>query len=197
MMFSPLVFCTLALAGLLAGCASAPAERFYTLAAEAPPSGPAPASPYSVVVGPVVLPATVDRAQLVVGAGANQVAILELQRWAAPLKSEIARVIAADLSRLLGTQQAGTDAQNVITHPDYRVTVDVLRFDAALGGAVAVEALWVVRTAGGALSNGRSQVSETTQGDDYAAVVAAQSRALAVVSRDIAEAIRGQRMAAH
>ena len=67
-------------AGLAAGCASSPVTRFYTLSAAAAPA--ATSSQLSVVVGPVSVPAVVDRPQIVVTTGPNQVrAAIEVQRF--------------------------------------------------------------------------------------------------------------------
>src|SRR5512137_88877 len=86
-------------AALLTGCAS-PRTNFYTLNVAAAPDATAPAME-AVAVGPVSLPALLDRPQLVVRTAPNRVEFLETHRWAEPLKSELPRVIAADLTRLL------------------------------------------------------------------------------------------------
>jgi uncharacterized lipoprotein YmbA len=179
---------------LLAGCATPPRENFYTLSADAPSEGVADrALPIaaSVVVGPVSLPELVDRPQLVVRIAANQVVILEQQRWAGPLKSEIARVIAENLGQLLGTPRASADPENVVRDADYRVLVDVQSFESVPGEQVAIDALWSIRRrASGDARIGRSTVRERTGGAGYDAVAGAHSRALANVSRDIAQAVR-------
>lgn len=178
--------CLVALA--LAGCSSSPTANFYTLGAGAAPASAA--TTYRVTVGPVTVPDVVDRPQLVVRAGANRVIIAESHRWAEPLKSEIPRVIAENLSQLLGAKQVSTYSQNAIGDAEYRVVVDIQRFDSALGEAVTIDALWSVRRASGEPSAGRSLVTEPAGGGSYDALVAAHSRALAAVSRDIAAAIR-------
>jgi uncharacterized lipoprotein YmbA len=127
----------------------------------------------------------------VVQVAANQVAIYEFHRWASPLKSEIARVIAANLAQDLGATRVWSYAQTTLPSPDYQVLVDVQRFDSALGDAVTINALWTVRrAAGGAPKTGRSSVREPTSSAGFDALVAAHSRALARVSGDIAAAIR-------
>jgi uncharacterized lipoprotein YmbA len=177
---------------LAAACGSPPKERHYTLtaaSAAAPAAGTASAP--SVAVGPVTLPESVDQPQLVVQAGANQVARYDLHRWAGPLKSEIARVIAANLAQDLGTTRVWVYAQTALPNPDYQVLVDVQRFDSALGDAVTIDVLWTVRgAAGGGAKTGRSLVREPASGAGFDPLVAAHSRALARVSRDIADAIR-------
>ena len=67
-----------AIAVLVAACASAPTSRFYTLSRTATP-GAAPAT-FSVVVGPVAIPAVVDLPQIVVSTGPNQVTLEDLRR---------------------------------------------------------------------------------------------------------------------
>ena len=177
---------------LAAACGSPPKERHYTLtAASAAATAGGAASTPSVAVGPVTLPESVDQPQLVVQAGANQVTRYDLHRWAGPLKSEIARVIAANLAQDLGTTRVWVYTQAVLPNPDYQVLVDVQRFDSALGDAAVIEALWTVRrAAGGGPKTGRSLVREPAFGAGFDPLVAAHSRALARVSRDIADAIR-------
>jgi uncharacterized lipoprotein YmbA len=175
----------------LAACGSSPKERYYTLTAAAEPAAVAEGAAPSIAVGPVTVPERVDQPQLVVQVAANQVAIYDLHRWASPLKVEIARVIAANLARDLGTARVWVYAQTVLPNPDYQVLVDVQRFDSAPGEAVTIDALWTIRrAAGGAPRTGRSTVREPAAGAGVDALVAAHSRALARLSRDIAAAIR-------
>jgi uncharacterized protein len=179
-------------AAMLAGCSSPPKTNFYTLnsAASAPARADAGA-PYSVAIGPVGIPESLDRPQMVTRTGANQLTVAEFERWAGPLKSEIALAIAENLKPLLGGASVFTYPQG--TDADVKVSVDVQRFDSALGEAATVEVLWQVRPAKGAARSGRSLVREATGGPGYDALVAAHGRALAAVSRDIAGAIRAAR----
>jgi uncharacterized lipoprotein YmbA len=182
---------TLAALAALTGCASSPQEQFYTLSAEAPAGAAPPAgAAYSVAVGPATVPEAVDRPQLVLRVGTNQVEVVEGHRWADPPKTGIPQTIAQDLARELGTPQVWAYPAHPNREADYRVALDVQRFDSALGDAATVEVLWWVRRGrDGTPRAGRSTVREPAAGG-YAALVAAHSRALAAVSRDIAEAIR-------
>jgi uncharacterized lipoprotein YmbA len=184
-----------------AGCASAP-SHFYTLNSTATPAG-APGASYAVVVGPVSVPAEVDRPQFTLHVAPNRVAVDEFNRWAGPLNNNIAGVVAGDLSALLGTPRVAA-APLANFDPAYRVTLDIQRFDSMRGetkkkggaltnGAVVVEAVWVVhKVTGGAARSGRTVSREPAQGDGFDALAAAHSRALAKVSADIAAAIRAQ-----
>lgn len=176
-------------AALLAGCSRSPRVTFYTLSATATPEATAPAA-VTVVVGPVTLPPLVDQPQLMVRTTPNQVDILEFHRWAEPLKSAIPRIIAADLAVLLPQARVSSYPQNAGMDADYQVQVDIQRLEMTAGKGVNLDALWSVRRSGeSAPKTGRSVVSEPASAAGYDDLVAAQSRALAALSRDLAQAL--------
>ncbi|MGA2788528.1 MAG: PqiC family protein [Verrucomicrobiota bacterium] len=185
------LFLITCVAAVAAGCASSP-SRFYTLNSVANGDG-SPAPNYAVVVGPVSIPALVDRPQFVVQVATNRVQVDEFNRWAEPLNNNITRVVAGDLAALLGTPQVAT-APLANFDPAYRVSIDIQRFESVRNKSVLVEAVWVVRrtTGGGATCSGRTVASEPVHGDGFDALAAAHSRALAKVSGDIAAVIRAE-----
>jgi uncharacterized lipoprotein YmbA len=187
------------LAVALAGCSRSPRVTFYTLepGAQVETAAAATAIP-TVAVGPVTLPEVVDRPQLVVRVSANRVDILETHRWAEPLKSEIPRLIAENLGRLLGSSRVSSYLQHAGADADYRVLVDIQRFESSPGEAVTVEAVWSLRrAAGGAPKTGRSLVREPVGAEGYDPLVAAYGRALLAVSHDLARAIRAEAAVGH
>ncbi len=176
----------------LSGCAGSPAIDYYTLdALPYPEARGDDSAPLTVLLGPLSLPEMVDRPQLVVRSGDNRVEIVDTSRWAQPLKSELARALAANLARDLGTLRVFLAEQSLHGEPDISVSVDVLRFESRLGVEAVMEARWTIRRKGGAAPlTGRSLIRETVQGKGYEFLVAAHGRALARISREIAEAIR-------
>jgi uncharacterized protein len=173
------------------GCGRTAMSRFYTLDSTAT-SDEAPTVSYAVMVGPVSVPASVDRPQFVVQVAPNRVEIDEFNRWAAPLNDSIARAVAGDLSVLLGTPDVAV-APFASFNPVYRVTIDVQRFESVRGQTVLVEAVWAVRqVVHGNTRSGRTIARESVQGDGFDALAAAHSRAFAKVSADIAAAIRAE-----
>jgi uncharacterized lipoprotein YmbA len=175
---------------LLAGCSRSPRVAFYMLNATAAPETVSQTLE-SVVIGPVTLPELLDRPQFVVAVDVNRVDILEMQRWAAPLRSEIPRIIAEDLATLLKPTQVSAYPQNSGLDAVYRVQVDIQKLVMTEGKGVALDALWTIRRSdGGSVKSGRSVASEPSKSSGYEALAAAQSRALAVVSRDLARALR-------
>jgi len=173
----------------LAGCSSAQ-SRYYRLNTAASASN-APSVAAAVMVGPVSVPATVDRPELVVGLDPNRVEVEEFDRWAAPLDDSIARTVAGDLSVLLGSPSVAAGPLADFT-PAYNVTINVQRFESIKGDAATVDAVWAVRSAAGKTRSGRTIAREPVQGQGFDALAAAHSRAIAQLSSDIAAAIRAE-----
>jgi len=172
----------------LAGCATSPASKFYTLSAVQVVEQSSNAAPVAIAIDPVTVPELVDRSQIVTKLDTNRVSIDEFARWAEPLKSQIPRVLAADLAQFIPGAIVSTYPQRVDDNA-YRVSVDVQSFDASTNGAVTVAVIWSVRAPNrGERVSGRSVVHETADGPGYDALVKAHSRALASVASDIAVA---------
>jgi uncharacterized lipoprotein YmbA len=146
----------------------------------------------SVAIGPVRVPDAVDRPQMVVREGPNRVEILEQQRWAGSLRSEIGRALAAGVGERLPDAQVSAADSQAARSAAYRVAIDVERFDAALNDSVSIQALWTVRQENGTqLASGRYSASEPTGTGGYDAIAAAYARTLAGMSGVIADAVRG------
>jgi uncharacterized protein len=180
-----------------AGCTASQPTRFYTLAAlpddqsEALPALP---SDLAVGVGPVTLPPYLDRPQLVTRAGSNRAMLADFDSWVEPLQGMFARVLAENLSRLLGTDDVLLLPQSRPVRLDYQVEVEVTRFDVDTGGNAILDARWWVLDRGGdkLLRSGRSRIAEPTVAGDYTAAAAALSSALGAMSHQIAQAIAEQ-----
>jgi uncharacterized lipoprotein YmbA len=173
---------------LAAGCASTPDSRFYRLSAVPAPA--ATSSELSVAVGPVSVPAMVDRPQIVVSMGPNRVWLDEFNRWASPLQSGISRAVAENLVSMLGTPRVALSSQTLIADVKYRVVIAVQSFESAPGEAATLDAVWAVtRSKDGKVQTGRTTVREPASEKGYDALVAAHSRAVARLSRDLADAV--------
>ncbi|MGE0473642.1 MAG: membrane integrity-associated transporter subunit PqiC [Nitrospirales bacterium] len=181
---------------LLSGCAGSPPVHYYTLSVEAEtglPSSVTDRTTLTLAVDPISLPDVVDRPQIVLQSGSNQVTLVDDHRWAESLKSEIPRIIAGNLSQLLLTKMVWAYPQHVKGPVDYRVFIDIQRFESTHGSSVAIDALWTIQRSsedGADPKTGRSTVQQPITGQGYEAIAAAHSRALADISREIAEAIR-------
>ncbi|MBL0143454.1 MAG: membrane integrity-associated transporter subunit PqiC [Betaproteobacteria bacterium] len=180
------VLCAAAM--LAAGCGTTPPSRFYTLSATAAPT----ASPTTLVVavGPVTVPAVVDRPEFVLSASPNELRIDDFNRWASPLQDNLSRAVAENLVAILGTPRVILFPQPLATSPDYRVAIEVRTFDSTPAKSAALDAVWTIRqTKDGKTRTGRTSARETPADGGYEALAAAHSQAVARLSGDIAEAI--------
>ena len=74
---------------------------------------------------------------------------------------------------------------------DYRVTLEVQRFESMLNEAITIEALWTIHHRNGEKpKSGHSLVRKPVASPGYDGLVTAHSQALDRISHDIAEAIR-------
>jgi uncharacterized lipoprotein YmbA len=179
----------LALAAALPACrGTLPAMRFYTLTPLAAPS-PAPAGlSASVGVGPLKIPLALDRPQIVTRAADNELAVAEFHRWGGSLSGDILAALTADLSLLLGSDRVVAHPWTRFITPDFRVPLEIHRFDGALGKDVTLVATWAVHRQDEPTPRvvRKSTLAEPTAGPGYADLVAAHSRALAGLAREIA-----------
>lgn len=185
---------TIVIAGLALGltaCGTSAQSRFYTLGSMTTGISSSASGP-KVLVGPVAIPAAVDRPEMVVQVPPNGVEVEEFNRWAAPLGDLIARAVAADLAVQLGSSEI-TSAPLANFNPAYKVTINVQRFDSIKAQDAVMESVWTVQnTAHGKTRSGSTVTHENIQGDSFDAIAAAHSRAITHLSNDIAGAIRSE-----
>ena len=176
----------------VAGCASSPEARFYTLSSSSATSTPSAAAAgparYSVAVGPVSVPETVDRPQLVIRRGDHRIEITELHRWAQPLRLEIAGAIANGLERRLPHARVALYNMQTVRDPDCRVQMDIERFDAILDDAVTMQGWWTVRCNAQPAKTARFREQVPAHGG-FDAIAAAYARASSTIAVQIADAI--------
>lgn len=99
--------------------------------------------------------------------------------------------MAENLAALLGAARVTQFPQTLSVDADFRVTIEVQRFESTLGESTLLDAVWAVRRAkDGKSETGRTRVRETVPQNGYDALVAAHSRAVARMSQDIADAVR-------
>lgn len=174
---------------LIAACATTPPTHFYTLSAEAPetPSDIAPDQRRIIGVGPIAVSPYLERNQIVKRTSATRLDVNDINHWAEPIETNISRIIATNLGRLM------PDTQPIVrpwadADVEHHVLVNVTRFDADPAGNVLLEADWGIRLE----SRQRmplirhASITQATLGEDYAAITHAMSLALARLSEQIA-----------
>jgi uncharacterized lipoprotein YmbA len=180
----------------LGGCVRSQTPRFYTLTPmqsdEVISKRNSPAQNAVVGIGPVKLADYLDQSDLVTRRGDNQLIKAEYDRWAGSFKNDFINVLAEDIGYLVPTQRIYLYPWRGSVPIGYQVALEVVRCDGRLGDAVWLVARWSVFAGPEKklLKMQRSSIREPVTGADYAALVAAQSRALAKLSQEIAEAIQ-------
>lgn len=182
---------------VLVGCVGASARvELYTLsslsALEEGPQAGASAGDIAIGVGPLGLPKFLDRPQIVTRASANRIEVSEFHRWGSPLHAEFLRVLAENIAILLRTNRVAAYPWEDRFDPTYRIALDVQQFEGRLGEYVQLNATWLVtgRDATEILLVKESTIKEPVARRSYEDFVAAESRALAALSREIADEMR-------
>lgn len=173
---------------LLTACSSTPPVRYYTLGPLSPAS-PAIGSGPGLVVGPVGVPATIDRLLIVRQVDGARADVSDGHRWAAPLKTEIARRVAVELSRRSGNGRIVSWPQSSIIEPEMSIPIDVQRFDAEGFGKVTLEAVWTLRKGGKDVLGRRFSATEQVGEPTWEALAAAHGRLVDALAADIAFAL--------
>jgi len=186
----------IALILLAYGCGGrTPAVVYYTLNHEASdaPRSPAAADggPFLVGVGPVAFPQLLDRPQIVTRSGPNRIEISEFHRWGAPLREAFGGRLVEDLNALLPKCQVTLFPRRNAPPPQVRIGITVHRFDGHMGQAVFLDATWTISgpEQNAIIARRRYVLQEPATGDGYDSLVAAQSRAVTRLSRELAEAL--------
>lgn len=177
---------------MLFGCARSRPAKFYLLhPLQEAAAEKLSARSLSIGVGPVDIPEYLDRPQMVIRISSGEVRLADFERWAEPLKANFPRVLGENLSQLLATDRISIFPWTGAPHIDYRVTVEVIRFDGAPGTAVLLDARWslISEEAEKTLTQKKSVITIPAEGQDFGGLVAAQSKAVAALSREIAAAI--------
>jgi uncharacterized lipoprotein YmbA len=148
--------------------------------------------PVAIGLGPVTFPEYLNRPQVVVREGNNQLQIAKFARWAEPLRENFSRVLAENLAVLLSTDNIVPYPRKQVTPMNYQVTVDIIRFDGIPGEGASLVARWTILGDDGKklLWVEKSSFTQATGGRSYEKLVSAQSRLVGILSGQIADAIK-------
>lgn len=125
----------------LSACSTVP-THYYTLMPTAHLAPPAKAVPaFQFEMQAVRMPVQVDQPQLVVRQGAGTLAILENDRWSAPLADEFHDALASQLEANLGLRDLA-GLPKVPGQPIVALQTDVRRFDSLAGSYALVDTVW-------------------------------------------------------
>ncbi len=180
----------------LSACATSPPTRLHLLAVE--PAGPLPGAPGSGLVlgvGPIEVVDYLERPEIVTRRGRTSLVLAEFDRWGERFEVMVARVLRESLARLLATDAVLDLPADRDIEPDFRLALQLLRFEAEEEGEVVLEARWELagRTGSRPLRRQRTVIREPIEpGPGIEPVVAAMSRALGALAGELARAVAAQ-----
>lgn len=187
----PAVLCSLA----VAACSfpSSPETHYYVLTSPADaalPAGQSKVSGPRVAVGPVTIPGYLDHNRLFLRKeNSPQVRLTEYHHWSEPLAEGVSRLLCDTISNCLGSRHGLAFPLRAGLSPDWRVNVDIARFDGSPGGTVMLDAGWMIATPhGDSVLQGRF-VDRLSAGDTVAEVVRAQAQLLDRLGKVLAKAV--------
>ena len=176
---------------MLTACGRTPPAEFYSLQPVelSSPVGTMPPN-VALAVGPVAVPADIDRTEIVTRDAGNQVSLSQYHRWAAPLQQSIASVLAQNIGNLLGTERITPFTRENIFRPTHRIVININRYDSRLSKEFLLNATWSIKELKGSklLLVRNSIIRESLASSAYEDLVAVQSKALAALSEEMAKA---------
>lgn len=174
------------------GCGTTPPTRLYVIEAttRVEKSG-AHAGPF-IAIGPIELPEQLNRKEIVTYPEPFRANASSLDRWAEPLDRSIGAALQENLSNLLPSDHVTAYPWRNNDEIDYVIQVRINAFGMGPGDNIALNATWLVKNnASGVLVVASKTVySEQRLGDKMVDTVAAMSRAIERLSRDIANVLR-------
>jgi uncharacterized lipoprotein YmbA len=177
------------------GAGTQQSTRFYVLSSlqgEADSIQPmAKLSNIGIGVGPIRMPLYLDRLDIVTRGSQNKVEIAGFAQWAGPLPENFSRVLAENLSVLLATDKIAVFPYPKSYFIDYNVAIYVTRFDGSPGDKAHLRARWSIldRKRRESLYEKHSVVTHPTENETTEALIAAKSKTVSDLSREIANAM--------
>jgi uncharacterized protein len=166
--------------------------QYYVLTA-LPSSAPSAITRHPLVIGlgPVTLPGYLDHNEIATRVGPNQLDFSSSDRWAEPVDQNFKNVLARNLGELTGTDQIVQFPWYSNAKLDYKIELNVGRFDANQAGLATLHAKWIIREARSdrILLEHETALTRPASSTSTAAEVAALSQSLGSLSQAIAEAI--------
>ncbi len=178
---------------LLSACMSTPPTHFYVLEPlSAPPSSSTTTEKKRQIgIGPVSIPTLLERKQIVTRLPDNSVKIAEFHQWASPLKDNVAQVLTHNLAMLQTNDLIRAYPWSAYGTVDYRIIIDIIRFDTRPEQTVNLEANWSIMNEKNhtLLDNGHAKIEHQQDDPSYLSTVKALSKILSEFSQELSTAL--------
>ncbi len=180
--------------GPLGGCLGrSPEVRLFTLGSQARLERSDRAPDLAVLVGPVRLPAVLERPQMVRRVGGGEIELDETHRWVGSFESNLIAAVAGNLRRQLGSVRVVGSPSSAPFPFDYEVRLHVDELIVDESNRLQVGIRWAIvptgRRADASLDSFEREIPLESRSAE--AVVAAHDRALAELAARLADALAG------
>jgi uncharacterized lipoprotein YmbA len=174
---------------LLTACLSTPPTHFYILEplSEPPPLSSTTVKKRLIGIGPVSIPTLLERKQIVTRLPDNSIKIAEFHQWASPLKDNVAQVLTHNLATLQTGDLIRTYPWSAYGAVDFRVIIDIIKFDTRPEQAVNLEANWAIMNekTHTLISNGHTKIEHRLDDPSYPSAVKALNNTLSEFSKEL------------
>jgi uncharacterized lipoprotein YmbA len=178
---------------VLTGCANAPSVQFYVLEpiSQTAPSTVASVRQHTIGIGPVSVPALLERKQIITRHSGNAVQIAEFQQWASPLQDNLLQALTRNISTLQPNNIVRAYPWSVYGTVDLQIVIDIIRFDTTPGESANMEANWTIKNENthDILKNGHSLINHSLSDSSYPGTVRALSKILGEFSQELSLAL--------
>ena len=145
---------------------------------------------FSLGLGPIELPAYLDRPQIATRTSTNRLSYSEIDRWAAPLAESFSRVLGQNIAHLLNSARVIQFPWQNSDTPDFQVKIEVLQFEADSDRQAWLSARWTVTDRNKKiLISQRSQLTRRAGSSATEDLVKALSETLGDLSREIVKTL--------
>ena len=186
-----------ALITVFSGCRSlTPAVTYYIInpitAGSASPAEADGKPTMTVGIRPIELPGYINRRQMVMRTGQNQLEVSSYHRWADYPDRMVQRVLAENLQLLMTDARIYGAPWPVGLKPDVVVDFSFLELIGTTDKKMLLSAVWTITDKGdqSAVQSHRTAFPATIPGTGFDDLAAAHSRALEALCREVAESLR-------
>ncbi len=190
----PTLLSTLLLSLFISACSTLSSSddsgdtRFYSLSSLPPVT--ASNTKLRIGIGPVEIPRLLNRPQIVSRKNSNEIKMAEKHQWGGSYKEEIIQSLTDNLSALLKTDSVEQYPWKFSFKPSYQVRINIERFDGEIGKNIILKARWRLLKNNKEILVKQALINTNANGKNYVSYIKAQSKALEIFSRQIANKIK-------
>ncbi len=171
-------------------------SRFFVLVPSTDSHNVAPAAVvgddpnFTLGLGPITIPRYLQRPEVVTRISETELSVSDNDRWAEPLNTCVASVLAQDLSMDLQGVQIAPFPWSEKSRISYSVSVEFLHLETTADRKAKVEAIWTIRGPDNRLLQSGTTTANRAAGGDRISDTAALSEGIEQVSQEIGKALQ-------